>query len=200
MATANDTTETGAAVRNQVTLDDDNTPKRILFKASQTALGISAVAQMLGADSPDCDLPAVAFLIEQSADELSGVLFDLAREIEKGNGADEPKAPDPEAAREDIRAMRREAEDVTDDELRQTVNQLADEMEHDLEPEAGSLSGGTAFDDLMLTLERAQTLVPAIVKVNSGNNELESLAGMLRREIETADGICSANSKRWGAV
>lgn len=65
---------------------------------------------------------------------------------------------------------------------------------------ATSLSGG--IDDLTLTLERAQALVTAIVDVDMHGEErdLVSLGSILRREIETADGICRANSKQWGAA
>lgn len=111
--------------------------------------------------------------------------------------------PDPaEAVQENCRRIKEMAEPG------EPAAELADEMLADLdEAEAkreasGNISAGTPYDDLMLRLERANTVIQAITDVvMSGEvRNLVSLTSIARSEIAAADRICTANSKRWGAA
>ena len=66
-------------------------------------------------------------------------------------------------------------------------------------PQARGKSGGSAFDDLTLTLEHVAALIQAIIDVEmSGEDrDLISLGTQARDLLESAHAICTANGQRW---
>lgn len=117
--TSSNSTETGAP--HSADNAQNDTLETAIARASRHGF---TVRQQLGGDT---EFP---FHLISTGLTLNGLaeLLDLI---------DRPQAPSDtaEAARESIRAMRREAEGVQDENVRQAVNQLADEMESELDDE-----------------------------------------------------------------
>lgn len=67
---------------------------------------------------------------------------------------------------------------------------------------SGNISGGSAYDDLLLRLERVDSILMAIndAELSGEARNLVSLAAIARSEIVAAECVCEANSKRWDSA
>lgn len=171
-----------------------NDPGAMLYGFAARAMQIYSIADMLAQHIESADEPGPACgMIADEAMKLNTELFDLAQKIKgmKRNG----ETDDDEAVEG------KPAEPISDDDDPIGDEAAREYYAHRDREKAGNISRGSAYDDVLLRLERVDHLLLAITdaEMSGEARDLVSLASIARSEIAAAERVCQDNSKRWDA-